>query len=138
MAPACTVELFNEVYAHFLAESSTSPKIEQLVIYNLAADLELCDTVTPFYNKSLLYLVSNSFEEETETPILGMQKFSQHVEVSSKITIEVSQGVQTAGTTTASKTHGGFDNDRFTMNSILSTILNGKLRHPFTDDNLRY
>ena len=138
MAPACTIELVKNVYDRFLVESSTSPKIKQLVIYNLAADLELCDNVTPFYNKSLLYLVSNSFEEDSETPILGMQKFSQYIEASSRFTVEVSQGVRTVGTTTASKTHGGFDNDRFTMNNILYTILNGKPHHPFTGDNLKY
>ena len=138
MAPACTIQLFKDVYIRFLTDNSTSPKIKKLVIYNLDDNLESGDNVTPFYNKSLLYLVSNSFEEKPGTPILGMQKFSQDIQTPSNFTVEVSKGVQNGGVKTASKTHGGFDNDRFTMNNILHTILDQPPKHLFTDDNLKY
>ena len=138
MAPACTIELFNDVYIPCLRGKSTSLEIKKLVIYNLDDNLESCDKVTPFYNKSLLYLVSNSFEEEPRIPILGMQKFSQHIETSSNLKVEISKVVQNARAKTVSKTHGGFDNDRFTMNNILRTILDESPNHLFTDDNLKY
>ncbi|MYD78401.1 MAG: C1 family peptidase [Gammaproteobacteria bacterium] len=139
MAPACTIELFEEGYCPYLVDESTSLQINKLVIYNLDDSLELGDRVTRAYNKSLLYLVSNSFEEKTGAPILGMQKFKQDVPTTlPKLKVEVSTGVENAGTKTASKTHGGFDNDPSTMNSILHTILNDTPEHPFTKDDLNY
>ena len=141
MAPACTHDDFNNIYRPLLVKSATSPWIKLLVIYNLTDNLELRDTVTPFYHKSLLYLVSNSFEEKMEMPILGMQKFNGHfgpMPNQSTFRIEVSDGSQNADTTTASEKHGRFDNDRFTMNNILHTILDEHPTHPFSDDDLRY
>lgn len=141
MAPACTHDVFNDIYRPLLVKSATSLSIKQLVIYNLTDDLEQCGTVTPFYRKSLLYLVSNSFEEKMEMPILGMQKFNGHFDPMPNqptFRIEVSDGSQNANTTTASEKHGRFDNDRFTMNNILHTILRKRPPHPFSDYDLRY
>ena len=141
MAPACTHDVFKNVYSPLLGGNTTSLRIEQLVIYNLTDDLEQCGTVTPLYRKSLLYLVSNSFEEKMEMPILGMQKFNGHISpmLSRPIfRIEISDGSKDVNTTTASEKHGRFDNDRFTMNNILHTILDEHPTHPFSDDDLRY
>ena len=141
MAPACTHDVFNDIYRLLLVKGATSLRIEQLVIYNLTDDLEQRGTVTPIYRKSLLYLVSNSFEEKMEMPILGMQKFNGHFgPMPSRPTfrIEVSDGSKNSNTTTASEKHGRFDNDRFTMNNILRSILRVPPLHPFSDDDLRY
>ncbi len=139
MAPACTHDLFERAYGALL-EGGDSLKIKALTIYNLTDDLEKADRVTPLYRKSLLYLVSNSFEKGKGERILGMQKFRRYLPYGSRarFNIEVSRGRATPRAKTASTTHGGFDNDPLTMNSILSAILTKSPRSPFTADNLRY
>ena len=96
------------------------------------------------YGKSLLYLVSNTFEREAEVPLLGMEKFQKQDEVKALFashpgtapTFHWSNG--TTGNTTRSRTHGGFDNDRFTMNHILRTVLGGAPQRPFNDEDLNW
>ena len=138
MAPACTLETFRTVYLPLLDNNPQGLRIDDLTIYNLTDELERADTVTPFYRKSLLYLVSDSFEDKQKEQILGMQKFSESLEHNDRFRIEFSDGTQSEKTNTASTTHGGFDNDQFTMNAILKAILGGDPTHPFTDDSLRY
>ena len=143
LAPACTLDTFANAYLPLLDRSASPLRIGRLVIYNLSEDLELRDTVTPLYRKSLLYLVSNSFEEQRGEPILGMQKFGSlldSVANRTNFTIEVSDGAEPCGngTNTASTTHGGFDNDPCTMNGILKAILGATPAHLFNNDNLRY
>lgn len=137
MAPACTHAVFNDTYRPFLDGADTA-RIERLVIYNLDDDLERADTVS-IYRKSLLYLVSNSFEDESGEPILGMQKCMPLLEPvpDSACRIEVSTGAGANGKA-ASTTHGGFDNDPSTMNDILRTILDKCPVRPFTEDDLSY
>ena len=43
-----------------------------------------------------------------------------------------------SGRRTRSTTHGGFDNDEFTMNHILRRVLGEAPAHPFTEDGLKY
>lgn len=136
MAPACTHDTFHNVYLPLLG-SAGSLQIHGLTVYNLADHLERGDTVTLLYRKSLLYLVSNSFEDKVEERILGMQKFRRSLRPG-RFTVEVSRGRPTPGSKTASTTHGGFDNDPITMNSILHTILGQSPAHPFTEENLTY
>ena len=143
LAPACTLDTFANVYLPLLDRGASPLRIGSLVIYNLSEDLELRDTVTPLYRKSLLYLVSNSFEDRRGERILGMQKFSNSLDPVPNATnfrIEVSDGAEPCGngTNTASTTHGGFDNDPCTMNDILQAILCATPAHLFTNDNLRY
>jgi len=108
-----------------------------MAIYNLLDELEQDDTVTALYHKSLLYLVSNAFEREKERPLLGMQKFSADVrKVGELPRIHYSNGA--TGKITRSTTHGGFDNDVFTMNHILRRVLGGAPSRPFTEEDLDY
>ena len=110
-------------------------------IYNLDTDLEKDDTVTPLYRKSLLYLVSNAFEEEIGEKILGMQLFRSRLgRLPSErvLKFEVSTGTHGRGVTTASKTHGGFDNDPATMNDVLKSVVGKTPERPFTKEDLAY
>lgn len=119
MAPACTVDLFEQVYNPRIGKSGVADGLDKLVQYNLIEQRELDDTVGP-YRKSLLYLVSRAAEESDETPLLGMEKYS------SKLSLKSGHKIHYAGpgkTTSDNRTHGGFDNDRTTMNDILKTIL---------------
>lgn len=78
-APACTMDFFSEFYAEHLQ----SGFINDFNLYTLTDTAEQNDNCAGIYNKSLLYLVSNSFEEIPRvpvtfpygTPLLGMEKF---------------------------------------------------------------
>ncbi len=141
LAPACDHDTFNEVYRRLLKQRDSKKfGIGQLKIYNLSADLELNDTVTPLYRKSLLYLVSNAFEEKRGERILGMQKFRGQLGMADNLRIfqvHLSDGTS-ASTKTASKTHGGFDNDVVTMNHALRSILGKDPVREFTNNDLKY
>ncbi|GAB4140017.1 MAG: C1 family peptidase [Planctomycetaceae bacterium] len=133
LAPAATVELFDKVYAPLLKAPQNSFGIDVLNIYNLNDEQEQDDQVAYVYRKSLLYLVSNAFEEELEAPLLGMQKFSDSIDKLSNLNFHYSESSRTKSTT-----HGGFDNDPATMNDVLKSILGKKPKTPFTVENLKY
>ncbi len=142
MAPACSHDLFNQVYRPLLKErNSRKYGIGRMAIYNLDNKRELDDTVTPLYRKSLLYLVSNAFEEQQGERLLGMQKFRQflgNVPRRPVFQIHTSDGTGTGSTRTASKKHGGFDNDVKTMNSVLRSVLRKAPHREFTQADLKY
>ena len=134
LAPAATIDLYKTHFKPLLKTGGFG--IDKLVIYNLSEKLEQDDNVAQVYRKSLLYLVSNAFEEKREVPLLGMQKFSNLVPTSSRLKIVYSQGV--GSRETASESHGGFDNDPVTMNHILKRVLGGNPSAPFTAENLSF
>ena len=142
LAPACTHDRFNAVYRPLVKQRSKDAfGINKLRIFDLEDRLERKDTVTPLYRKSLLYLVSNAFEEQRGDRILGMHKFSRYLRGlpgGSVFQIHTSDGVKARGTRTRSVTHGGFDNDVETMNSILKLVLGGAPEQPFSEADLDY
>jgi hypothetical protein len=136
MAPACTLDWYREAYVPVLGDTGRL-RIREMSIYNLRDHLEQDDTVTPLYHKSLLYLVSNAFEEEREKPLLGMQKFSSGVDrVGALPHVHYSNGA--TGNISRSVTHGGFDNAPYTMNHILKRVLGESPARPFTAADLAY
>jgi hypothetical protein len=132
-APAATVDLFN---SHFL------PLLGQVVskmrVFNLSEKLELDDNVALIYRKSLLYLVSRAFEERREAPLCGMRIYSKEIEppAGKDLAFVYSKGGR--GKQTRSTSHGGFDNDPYTLNSVLKIILGRKPRRRFTEADLDY
>lgn len=135
MAPAIRIDEFKE----FMLPAITSKTCPQPTLYLLNEQQELDDTVGP-YGKSLLWLVSNAFEDKRGTPILGM---THHLNADPKlkqklgeIVVSVSQG--TPGSENASTSHGGFDNDVPTMNSVLRRILGQAPTHPFEKRDLDF
>lgn len=135
MAPACTIDFYKETYRPRLGPAAaTKVKINSLTLYNLTDAAEQDDTVTPFYRKSLLYLVSDAFEEAKKMPLLGMQNFDAAV-VNDPLKIWYAN---TQGAPSKSTSHGGFDNDPDTMNGILRTILGKAPKRPFTKQDLDY
>ena len=108
-----------------------------MAIYNLKDELEENDNVAKVYRKSLLYLVSKAFEKVKDKPLLGMENFeSMATTVGPQPKFIYSNGVE--GQRTRSKSHGGFDNDVYTMNHILRRVLGGAPKQPFTIENLDY
>lgn len=91
--------------------------------FSLLDDIEQKDhTCEPIlgYSRSLLYLVSQSFEHGQVTPILGMQKYfaSQILPLNlPNVTL-----IDAPGESSQSTTHGGFDDDPTTMNKVISLI----------------
>lgn len=137
MAPACSIEFFNEHYAPRLGKQpkgSTLTRLPVLDIYNLNAQLELDDTVGFIYRKSLLYLVSNALERQRAKPLLGMEVFANKLPALPGLRFMYSDGK--TGTVTRSTTHGGFDNDTATMNSIMRRILGAVPPLPFAENEM--
>jgi hypothetical protein len=136
MAPASSVDLYHSAYLPVLQKKSKL-KLKELTIYNLKDSLEQDDNVGMVYRKSLLYLVSNAFERTAKKPLLGMENFADQVEsVGSAPKFIYSNGSE--GQRTRSTSHGGFDNDVYTMNHILRRVLADTPKQPFTKDSLDY
>lgn len=140
LAPAATVELFKSNYRPLLKAPKSQTGINRMDIYNLSDKLERDDTVISVYRKSLLYLVSRSFEEdERPAAILGMEKYKKGVDTGlNNLTIHYSHGDVKSSKNTRSETHGGFDNDPTTMNNVLKRVLGKKPTCPFTEKSLKY
>jgi hypothetical protein len=156
MAPAITVGDFKRlVVPHLKANTAPQPSL-----FILSDQGERDDDVGP-YGKSLLYLVSNAFEGKFDTPLLGMQKHIQRLEDGPRPDAEVQKvftrdvegrpSLVISGAAgrdvgldacdegvSRSETHGGFDNDEWTLNSILWRILGSKPNRPFLLRDLQY
>ncbi len=130
MAPAATVELYRELYQPLLKPGPFG--IDRMYIYYLTDELEQRDSVGP-YRKSLLYFVSRSFEEKIPAKILGMEKYLKDGTKPKPANLKLiaSKGNVKPNQKTASETHGGFDNDFHTMNTILEDILAKTPEYPF-------
>jgi hypothetical protein len=135
LAPACSVDFFKKHYEFRLSDQqSLKSEIESLDLYNLTDELEQDDNVAWAYRKSLLYLVSRAFERNGSKPLLGMEKYAKNLNVEG-LKLNISTG---KGNITRSTSHGGFDNDVYTMNTILNKILKQNADKPFTKAELRY
>ena len=138
LAPACTIKDFQKYYAPLLSAPRRDFGINEMQVYNLSRRLELDDNVAQVYRKSLLYLVSRAFEEKKGEPLLGIEEHADGI--SRDVEFLYSEGPDGGESATHSTSHGGFDNDPVTMNSILMKILNvDELPDMcFTKDNLDY
>jgi hypothetical protein len=151
MAPAIRTDDFKKLLLPGL-ESGHTPLPS---LYVLSDKLERDDSVGP-YGKSLLYLVSNAFEGTREVPILGMKAcidadkqlaklFSGSVDGRPALVISEGIPIDPAKANAAiqqgasvSHSHGGFDNDCATMNSVLVRVLGSAPKRLFTPRDLHY
>lgn len=126
LAPAVRVDTFSKL----VMPHAKSGKIVRLSIFTMDDEAERADTCLRIYNKSLLYLVSASFEPQKATPILGMAKYlTRDAELADFFTGASSDGdlvlapnavgVRTASAATA---HGDFDDDAPTMESVARRV----------------
>jgi len=115
MAPAIRVDTFDERVRPWLEAG----RVKRLREFHLTDTAEKQDpTCEPLlgYGRSLLYLVSRSFEGGREVPILGMEKhFPADVARTRSVKVFTAPGAQTASTT-----HGGFDDDGATMANVIA------------------
>jgi hypothetical protein len=126
LAPAVRNDLFLESFTPLLGEDKY---IDDLTVYTMRRNLERDDHCAQIYRKSLLYLVSASAEPETGAWILGLEDSLREDPAASKFfglgsstgkmgTMKFSKSDSTRATS-----HGGFDDDEATMNSVLDRIL---------------
>jgi len=148
-APACTMKLFAATYL----PAVRSKTIEHFNLFTMKDGTEQADDCAKIYHKSLLYLVSNSFEDQMRVPLvrdgeplLGMEKFIladpafavDAAEVrrtnpptvplfgsNNAIWIRTPNGLP-VGSPDASEArhHGDFDDDERTVKATLARILN--------------
>ena len=123
LAPAVRIDLFQRL----LGEQLSARQIPMLIA-NLTDAAERNDDTCRPYGHSLLYLVSRSFEDHEETPLLGMEK---HL-VPALATSEWSQRVRQlhcpggrwdgASAATRATTHGGLDDDEAVRQAVVDFI----------------
>jgi hypothetical protein len=150
LAPAVELEVFREkVFKPASAGQCPLP-----TLYLLSDEAERADTVggKMVYGKSLLYLVSNACEKKRGTPILGMHACLQTDKAMNAayqaaaadglpnlIIAGAKREAESKETASSqSSSHGGFDNDVATMNSVLYRILGSAPPRPFTRHDLNY
>jgi len=125
-APACTMADFDTYYS----DSIENKHIKKFSMFTLTADAELDDNCLRVYNKSLLYLVSNSFEDTAKgTPILGMIKYIKQsakigmlIESGSLLHITSPNGLNNPDACRTNK-HGGFNDDVHCLSSTVARIV---------------
>lgn len=135
-APACTINLFNQTYLQGIQNNN----LEAFTLFNLADAVEQDDDCANIYHKSLLYLVSNAFEEKPRipffregVPILGMMKFVEKDPTlknlfagngnKSQLVIAPNSEKSNPKNYSSAKSHGGFDDDMPTVTATLLRIL---------------
>lgn len=129
-APAITTADYKRLIAPLVGKY-----IRKVMMFTMLKDYELHDTCTSAYHKSLLYLVSHALEENKNEPILGLEEciradgdlsrcFGLGGAAASDCSVVWSQTTARRGPRASrSTTHGGFDNDVATMESVMREIL---------------
>ncbi len=130
LAPAIRVDEFKErLLAHI------GDKVKHLTMFTMKKDWEKDDSVAKIYRKSLLYLIYYALERKRKTHLLGLEHsirkdsaiarlFGLKGAASKKAEVVWSVSQATTGrSASTSKTHGGFDNNRPTMNSVARRVL---------------
>jgi pimeloyl-ACP methyl ester carboxylesterase len=143
LAPAITNDLFK---SQLLPLIGPNRPIQRLTEYTMTDEREQADASMKPYGKSLLYLVSNAFEDAQPTPILGLQKSLKSdlqlirffgiagTQRMADITYSTTDQTTPINARTESITHGGFDNDVATMTSVVRRVLQA----PDTTDVVEY
>ncbi|WP_395725201.1 hypothetical protein [Nakamurella sp.] len=131
LAPALRVDDFSSTLLPLVGAG-----VDSLVLYTMTDAAEQADSCFRVYRRSLLYLVSELFEDPTDSPLLGME-----VAIRASRELLATFGLDPAeqraaevvwsptppdappGRRSMAVSHGGFDNDVDTMNSVAGRIL---------------
>ena len=117
LAPAVRVDTFDRLVAPRIADGSVA-RYQQ---FHLTEKAEEDDPTCGPYRRSLLCLVSESFEGGTRTPILGMKRYFDAYEAMPAGTV----AHVAPGPASTSTTHGGFDDDAATLAQVIAFIKAG-------------
>ena len=128
LAPACRIDLFQEKLLPLYQEG----RIKAYTQFHLTDAVERQDTCINIYRRSLLYLVSNAFEHNRATPILGMETFfEKRPSLTRQRPRRAAVWDWIAAPTTStditrrsnSTSHGGFDDDQDTRLAVIERIV---------------
>ena len=132
LAPAVRVDTFKERLA---SEIGDEKAVQKLTIFTMKRDYERDDHCARIYRKSLLYLIYHALENKRSTPILGLEEslrgdgelkalfgLAGSSSERGQVVWSVTQS-DTGVSASASQSHGGFDDDAPTMNSVARRIL---------------
>ena len=114
MAPAVRLDTFTERLLPLLQ----SGQVKRYQQFSLTDRAEEDDPTCGPYRRSLLYLVRESFEGGSPTPILGMERDVREPARSWPHTTLV----LAPGSASAASTHGAFDDDKLTQQRVLRFI----------------
>ncbi len=123
IAPAVRVDTFDEQLRPVMAKTGL-----RVLLAHLTGPAELEDPTTKPYGHSLLYLVSRAFEDQAETPILGMEKHLVPSIVAYPWGAAVSRLASPGGAfrpgdrRTTIDTHGGLDQDPAVQDAVVRHI----------------
>jgi pimeloyl-ACP methyl ester carboxylesterase len=136
-APIDNLILFAPAATHALFQSHVALRIksEEVAAFThfLLGDQAEQDDTVAVYAKSLLYLVSRSFEQKNKVvPIVGMERYRKELPRTPNTTTYIAGQDKEC---TADK-HGAFDNDLPTMNTMLRIVLGAKPKEEFTKEDL--
>jgi caspase domain-containing protein len=139
LAPAITIDLFKDLVADLVGN-----RVKALTEYTMKRDFEAADSVGP-YRKSLLYLVSRSFEDLSEMPLLGLEESLRRDPDMTRFFGLLGAGQKRRADVLFSKSengprhstiaikHGDFDNDRHTMSGVIRRILDVQDAEPIIE-----
>jgi len=135
LAPAIRVDAFKTHLMRLIGD-----RVKQLALFTMVKEQELDDHCANVYRKSLLYLIRFSFEKDRNAELLGLEEslrrdrdvaalFGLGGAPSAEAGVIFSPSVGSDGEhASRSTTHGGFDDDAPTMNSVALRILGLKTR----------
>jgi hypothetical protein len=133
LAPGCSSKLFHEEVV------SKPERFEDFRMFTMDDNLETKDHLVPLvYTRSLLYFVSGALEKEVDSPLAGLDR---HARGESPYDDDVLSAVHDflhepgrhrlvlsatlnagPGLNSAAATHGGFDDDPVTLDSLFHII----------------
>lgn len=131
MAPAIRADAFLRSLAGLVGADRG---IAQLTVFTMTKDYERADHCARLYRKSLLYLIHYALEPERKAPILGLEASLRADGAlrrlfgldgrpgAAEVVWSVSDAANRRSASTATS-HGGFDDDAPTMNSIARRML---------------
>lgn len=135
-APACSLELFEESYAPALEDGG----LGRFLLFTLTDAAEQRDHCANIYHKSLLYLVSNAFEERARIPgrperdgkpLLGMEKFLRGYARLQGLLGGKARWIRSpSGEEASTHEHGKFDDDTAVLRTTLASIKDGAVAVP--------
>ena len=142
LAPAITIPEFTARLADRIGEGRDA---ERAIMYTMAKHYEEDDNCIGIYKKSLLYLIHHALERERRTPILGLE-IALRADPKNASLFGLNGASNAAGRvvwsvtdggdprfSSRSTSHGGFDDDPTTMNSVAANVLDEtRARVPYT------
>ena len=144
LAPAANVELFAENLQSLVGANQA---IRHCSMFTMDENAERHDNVIGLYRKSLLYFVSRACEDRKEQPILGLVEnlradpgmrafWGLDATRAAAGELVFSPNHATAGTRACNSTsHGEFDNDPDTLNSLARRMTGNVTLAPFNQSN---